>query len=197
MEKYLLLTRYDHVRAAARRHAEDRGRARDPVDPAARHHPGEPGRAEGLERRRAGDAQQSRSVPGQGLSRSGPAPARRGARRHDPRARRRDCSACCSEGGPREPASASSRPRIRPRWRANGCRSCWRTSASLVGRSDLVAILREEILAVLAGTSPSIGTMSRSASIAASMSRPSRSTSRSRTRAAGCARWYDAKPRSH
>ncbi len=40
MEKLLLLTRYDHARAAARRHAEDRGRAGDPVDPAARHHPG-------------------------------------------------------------------------------------------------------------------------------------------------------------
>ena len=32
MEKHLLITRYDPVRAESRRHALDRGRARDPVD---------------------------------------------------------------------------------------------------------------------------------------------------------------------
>ena len=41
----------------ARRDAEDRGRARDPVDPAARHHPGERGGAARLQSRLAGDAQ--------------------------------------------------------------------------------------------------------------------------------------------
>ena len=43
----------------ARRDAEDRGRAGDPVHPAARHHPGEPGGAPRLERRLADHDRQS------------------------------------------------------------------------------------------------------------------------------------------
>ena len=72
IEKHLLLTRYDPVAGRARRDAEDRGRARDPVDPAARHHPGERGGAARLEPRLAGHPQQP-------AERAGPRLRRRGA----------------------------------------------------------------------------------------------------------------------
>ena len=76
IEKHLLLTRYDAAPRRARRDAEDRGRARDPVDPAARHHPGKRGGAARLQPRLAGDAQQSDKRAGPRLSRRGAAAAR-------------------------------------------------------------------------------------------------------------------------
>ena len=60
VEKHLLITRYDAARAARGEMLDDRRHARNPLDPAARHHPGEPGRAARLQCRLAGDAEQSR-----------------------------------------------------------------------------------------------------------------------------------------
>ena len=36
-----------------------------------------------------------------------------------------------------------------PRWRASGCRSCWPTREKYRKQSDLVASLRDEIMAVI------------------------------------------------
>ena len=68
----------------ARRDAQDRGRSRDPVDPAPRHHPRERRGPEGVEPRRAGDAQQpdERTLPR--LSRRRPAAEGRERRHDDP-----------------------------------------------------------------------------------------------------------------
>ena len=75
IEKHLLLTRYDPGACGARRDAEDRGRAGDPVDPAARHHPGKRGGAALVQSRHAGDARQSEQRPGARLFRGGAAAA--------------------------------------------------------------------------------------------------------------------------
>ena len=53
VEKHILITRYDPARAARGEMLGDRGRARNPGDAAARHHPREPGRAARLQCRLA------------------------------------------------------------------------------------------------------------------------------------------------
>ena len=61
--KHILVTRYDAARAARGEMLIDRRRAGNPVDAAARHHPGEPGRAARLQPRLAGDAERTRPTP--------------------------------------------------------------------------------------------------------------------------------------
>ena len=77
IEKHLLLTRYDPARAARGRDAEDRGRAGDPVHPAARHHPGERGGAARLQSRRAGHLDNPASPAARAYIGRGEAVARR------------------------------------------------------------------------------------------------------------------------
>ena len=106
---------YDAARAARGEMLVDRRRARDPLDPAARHHSGERGSAEGVQHRLAGDAQQSRQRAGARLSGCG-APAARA--RRSPMlvpSERRGFSINCSDGGLHEPVQAVLR---RERFRA-------------------------------------------------------------------------------
>ena len=150
IEKHLLITRYDPARAARGEMLNDRRRARHPVDPAARHHPGERGGAARLQRRLAGHAQRSDQRAGPRLyatRRAGCA-----AKRADDRSRTtaRASSTSCSDGGRHEPirmfqrrgsragrARAAANP-ARPRAdQSRGNPTCWR-------------ILRDEILAVIA-----------------------------------------------
>ena len=58
IEKHILITRYDAAARGARRDAQHRGRARDPLHAAARHHSGKRGGAARLQHRLAGHAQQ-------------------------------------------------------------------------------------------------------------------------------------------
>ncbi len=84
----------DPLRSGTRRawrDAEDRGCAGDPVDPAARHHPGERGSAARVEPRHAGDARQSRT-----------------ARRRRPISRRRDGCGARRWWSPCRPNAAAS-----------------------------------------------------------------------------------------
>ncbi len=69
IEKHILITRYDPARAARGEMLDDRGRAGDPVDAAARHHPRKPGGAARLQHRLAGHAEQSGERAGPRLSR--------------------------------------------------------------------------------------------------------------------------------
>ena len=69
IDKHLLLTRYDPGARRPRRDAEDRRRAGNPVDPAARHHSGKRGGAARLQPRLAGDAANPTSAAGEGLFR--------------------------------------------------------------------------------------------------------------------------------
>ena len=108
------ITRYDARARRARRDAEHRGRARNPVDAASRHHSGKPGSAARVQSRLAGDAQRS----GQ---RRRPAPiwTRRAGSRARPcrwrsRATRSGCSTDCLDGGPHEPVQPVATARLRP-----------------------------------------------------------------------------------
>ena len=134
----------------AGRDAEDRGRARDPVDPASRHHPGERGGAARIEPRHAGDDRQSEQRAGEGLFRGGATAEGRDAGRH----------------------RAGRTPRIhgttvRPEGRCMNLMSLFRKRDSapvarerlqvllaheraFVGKSDLLALLQEEIIACIA-----------------------------------------------
>ena len=150
VDKHLLLTRYDPARA-------ERGEMLKVDDvleilsiAAPRHHPREPGGPARLEPRRARSRSANpRSAAGTGLSRGRAAAAGRDlARRCRPTAEPVQ-HAVRTEG--RMNCSTSSTAAARRRSPASACRSCSRTSAPIVsGEPDLVALLREEILAVIA-----------------------------------------------
>ncbi len=149
MEKHLILTPLRPRPRRPRRHAEGRRRARDPLDPAARHHPGEPGSAARLQCRLPGDDEQPAQRPGPGLYRCRPPP--QGRYRADDRAVRQEVSpqqAVHPEGGMSLRnlfSKRASAPTARDRLQLILAHE--RAGA---GGSDLVMLLREEILAVIA-----------------------------------------------
>ena len=69
VEKHVLITRYDTGARGTRRDAQHRRHSRDPRDAAARDHSRKPGRAEGVERRLSGHAEQRRQRAGPRLHR--------------------------------------------------------------------------------------------------------------------------------
>ena len=149
VDKHLLLTRYDPARAAARRDAQGRGRARDPLDPAARHHPGERGGAAGLEHRLAGDALERRERAGPRLSRRRPPAQGETLKMVVPNDKKRFFGKLFSAEGGMNVFSLFRRRGSAPVARER-LQLLLAHERAIVGRSDLVSILREEILAVIA-----------------------------------------------
>jgi len=134
---------------AARRDVEGRGRAGDPVDPAAGDHSGERRGPQGLQHRFAGNAEQSGECTGAGLFRRGQAAEGRNGRGGDPDAAyRHHRTPVRAEGGMslfelfRKKSSA---PVARDRLQV-----LLAHERSVIGKSDLLATLQEEILAVIA-----------------------------------------------
>ena len=152
MEKHLLLTRYDAARAAALRDAQGRGRAGDPEHPAARHHPRIRGSAALLEHGRARDAAGAAELAGPRLCRGRAAARGRGARGH--RAGRQDRHL-------RQTVSPEGRMSWLARFRKHNSAPVARDRLQILlahertadGRGDsrdLIAVLQEEIMAVIA-----------------------------------------------
>ena len=151
VEKHILITRYDPARAARGEMLNDRRHPGNPRDPAARHHPREPGRAEGVQRRHAGDAQQCRERAGPRLYRCLAPPDGRASRHGGAgRAQGLHGSAAGTEGcmsmrllrlfGGREATAPVARERLQ---------ILLAHERGLLGQSDLLVTLREEILAVV------------------------------------------------
>ena len=149
IEKHLLLTRYDPGPRRARRNAENRRRTRDPFHSPARHHPGKRGGAARIEPRLAGHLAEPAQRARPRLYRCGEAAARRGA----------------GSGGAAG-AQGLHRPAVREEGGMNLITLFRRRSSApvarerlqvllaheraLTGRSDLLATLQDEILAVIA-----------------------------------------------
>ncbi|MEY9103285.1 septum site-determining protein MinD/cell division topological specificity factor MinE [Sinorhizobium fredii] len=149
VEKHLLLTRYDPVPRRARRYAEGRRCPRNPVDPAGRHRTRKHGRAARFQPRRAGYPRRQPQRSGACLSRRRPADCRRnGADDHSGREARASRQTVRTEGSMsifRFFSKQTSAPTARERLQV-----LLAHERASVGHSDLVAVLREEILAVIA-----------------------------------------------
>jgi cell division topological specificity factor MinE len=132
----------------ARRDAQYRGRPRHPIDPAARHHPREPGGAAGVEYRLTGDGERCNKCAGPRLSRRGAPALRRGLA--DDRPER-------SERSVRQAVRTESGMTLFNLFRRRGSAPIARERLQILlahersarGQSDLLGILREEILAVI------------------------------------------------
>ena len=132
----------------ARRDAEDGGRARDPLDPAPRHHPGKRRGAARLECRLADHHLQSAQRRRARLCRRGEAAQRRdGGSHHSDRQAKPVRQTVHAEGRMnlfnlfrKQPTAPIARDRLQ---------ILLSHERTIAGGSDLVAILREEILAVI------------------------------------------------
>ena len=196
MEKQLLLTRFDAGRSQSRRDAERRGRARHPLDPAARHHSRERGDPARLQSRRADHDRTARPSPAGRAYRDA---ARRLVGETVPvaiPAEKKPFSIACSAGGPHEPVQLFQGARRRARPRANGCRSCSPTSASRSARAIWSRSCATNCSRPSPAMSRSIPRRSRSRWTAPAPSRRWRSTSRSRaTRSTRSPRAAPLRPR--
>ena len=148
IEKHILITRYDRPTRGARRDAQDRRRARDPLHAAARHHSGKRRGAARLQHRLAGHAQQYGQRSRARLSRRRPqAQGRRRADDHSQRPQRLVRQAVRTEG------SMSFLDLFRRQGSAPVARERLQILLSYEratrGQSDLLAILREEILSAI------------------------------------------------
>ena len=151
VEKHVLITRYDPARAARGEMLNIDDILEILATPSARHHPREPGCAEGVQRRHAGDAQQCRERAGPRLYRRLAPPDGRGSRHgRAGRAQGLHGSAAGTEGcmsmrllrlfGGREATAPVARERLQ---------ILLAHERGLLGQSDLLVTLREEILAVV------------------------------------------------
>ncbi len=149
VDKHLLLTRYDPLRAQR----GDMLRTEDVLEilsiPLARHHSGKPGRAEGQQRRLPGHAGRPQQPAGPGLHGRGPAAGRRERGDVDPRRAPRPVQQAVRAEG-----RVSLFSWIRNRNTAPVARERLKMvlAHERVGNthSQLVAVLQEEILAVIA-----------------------------------------------